>query len=150
MEGVLRALERLKIIPTSLDYSTIWERVRDMDITFPEAGDQLEVIADATGISTNKGRTIHYSKVGQKEGLKIPLEIVIDKDELSVINAEVTSNEVETAVKTVKDLQDKGKEVKRFYGDKAYDANDVYNTGVEVVVPPRKNASTRRGHPARL
>jgi transposase, IS4 family len=26
-----------------------------MDITFPEAGDQLEVIADATGISTNKG-----------------------------------------------------------------------------------------------
>jgi len=87
--------------------------------------------------------------MGQKEGLKIPLEIVIDKDELNVINAEVTSNEVETAVKTVKDLQDKGKKVKKFYGDKAYDANEVYNTGVEVVVPPRKNASTRRGHPAR-
>ena len=43
----------------------------------------------------------------------------------------------------------RGKKVKRFYGDKAYDANEVYNTGVEVV-PPRKNASTRRGHPARL
>jgi hypothetical protein len=28
----------------------------------------------------------------------------------------VTSNEVETAVKTVKDLQDKGKKVKKFYG----------------------------------
>jgi len=26
----------------------------------------------------------------------------------------------------------------------------IYKTGVEVVVPPRKNASTRRGHPARL
>ena len=54
----------------------------------------------------------------------------MDKDELDVIGAEVTSNEVETAAKTVKDLQDRGKEVKRFYGDKAYDANDVYNTGV--------------------
>jgi len=74
----------------------------------------------------------------------------MDKDQFNVINAEVTSNEVETAVKTVKDLQDKGKKVKKFYGDKAYDANEVYKTGVEVVVPPRKNASTRLGHPARL
>jgi len=39
--------ERLKIIPTSLDYSTIWERVRNMNITFPETNDQLE--ADTTG-----------------------------------------------------------------------------------------------------
>jgi len=47
------------------------------------------------------------------------------------------------------DLQDRGKKVKRFYGDGAYDANEVHNTGVKVVVPPRENASTRRGHPAR-
>jgi len=146
IEGVLRALERLKIIPTSLDYSTIWERVRDMDITFPEAGDQLEVIADATGISTNKGGQYIIAKWGKTKDSKF-LKIVIDKDQFNVINAEVTSNEVETAVK---DLQDRGKKVKRFYGDKAYDANEVYNTGVEVVVPPRENASTRRGHPARL
>ena len=26
----------------------------------------------------------------------------------------------------------------------------IYKTGVEVVVPPRKNASTRLDHPARL
>jgi len=47
------------------------------------------------------------------------------------------------------DLQDRGKKVERFYGDGAYDANEVHNTGVEVVVPPRENAATRRGHPAR-
>lgn len=35
----------------------------------------------------------------------------MDKDEFNVVNAEVTSNEVETAVKTVKNLQDKGKKV---------------------------------------
>jgi hypothetical protein len=46
------------------------------------------------------------------------------------------------------DLQD-GEKVKRFYGDGAYDADEVHNTGVEVVVPLRENASTRRGHPAR-
>jgi hypothetical protein len=42
-----------------------------------------------------------------------------------------------------------GKKVERFYGDGAYDADEVHNTGVEVVVPPRENASARRGHPAR-
>jgi hypothetical protein len=119
----------MKIIPTSLDYSTIWERVRNMDITFPEASDELEVIADETGISTNKGGQYIIAKWGKRRDSKL-LKIVMDKDQFNVINAEVTSNEVETAVKTVKDLQDKGKEVKRFYGDKAYDANDVYNTGV--------------------
>ncbi len=35
----------------------------------------------------------------------------MDKDEFNVVNAEVTSNEVETAVKIIKDLQDKGKKV---------------------------------------
>jgi hypothetical protein len=150
IEGVLRALERLKIIPTSLDYSTIWERVRNMDIKFPEANDRLEVIADATGISTNKGGQYIIAKWGKTKDSKfLKIEIVMDKDQFNVINAEVTSNEVETAVKTVKDLQDKGKKVKKFYGDKAYDANEVYKTGVEVVVPPRKNATTRRGHPTR-
>jgi len=139
----------MKIIPTSLDYSTIWERVRNMNIKFPEANDELEVIADATGISTNKGGQYIIAKWGKTKDSKfLKIEIVIDKDQFKVINAEVTNNEVETAVKTVKE-QDKGKKVKKFYGDKAYDANEVYKTGVEVV-PPRKNASTKRGHPARL
>ncbi len=97
-----------------------------------------------TGISTNKGGQYIIAKWGKTKDSKfLKIEIVMDKDQFNVINAEVTSNEVETAVKTVKDLQDKGK---KFYGDKAYDANEVY----EVVVPPKKNASTRLGHPARL
>ncbi|AAK42033.1 IS5-like element ISC1058 family transposase [Saccharolobus solfataricus] len=150
IEGVLRALEQLKIIPTSLDYSTIWKRVRNMKITFPEASDELEVIADATGISTNTGGQYIVAKWGKTRDSKfLKIEIVMDNNEFNVINAEVTSNEVESAVKTVKDLQDKGKKVKKFYGDKTYDANEVYKTGVEVVVPPKKNASTKRGHLAR-
>src|SRR5579875_2075443 len=150
IEGVLRALEQLKIIPTSLDYSTIWKRVRNMNITFPETSDELEVIADATGISTNMGGQYIVAKWGKTRDSKfLKIEIVMDNNEFNVINAEVTSNEVESAVKTVKDLQDKGKKVKKFYGDKTYDANEVYKTGVEVVVPPKKNASTKRGHLAR-
>jgi len=122
--------------------------VRNTDITFPEAGDELEVIADATGISTTRGGQYIIAKWGKTRDSKfLKIEIVIDKDEINVINAEVTSNEVKTAVKTVKDSQDKGKKVKRFYGDKAYDADEVYETGVEVVVPPRENASIRRGIP---
>ncbi|ADB87990.1 second ORF in transposon ISC1058 [Saccharolobus islandicus L.D.8.5] len=70
------------------------------------------------------------SKTRDSKFLKI--EIVIDNNESNVINAEITSNEVETAVKIIKDLQDKGK---KFYGDKVYDSNEAYKTGVEA--PPR-------------
>ena len=117
-----------------------------MNINFLEASDELEVIADGTGISTTRGGQYVVAKWGKTRDSKfLKIEIVMDKDELNVIDAEVTSDEVETAVET-KDLQDEGKKVRKFYGDKAYDANEVYKTGVEVV-PPRKNA--RRGHPAR-
>jgi hypothetical protein len=121
-----------------------------MDITFPEASDQLEVIADATGISTTRGGQYVVAKWGKRRDSKfLKIEVVMEKDEFKIVSAEVTSNEAESASNTVKDLKEKGKEVKRFYGDKAYDTNEIYNLGVDVVVPPRKDASTRRGHPAR-
>ena len=66
----MRSLERLKIIPTSLDYPTIRERVRNMNTKFPEANDRLEVIADATGISTNKGGQYIIAKWGKTKGSK--------------------------------------------------------------------------------
>jgi hypothetical protein len=150
IEGVLSALAEMKIIPTSLDYSTIWERVRNMDVTFPEASDELEVIADGTGISTTRGGQYIIAKWGKRRDSKfLKIEVVMEKDEFKIVSAEVTSNEAGSASNTVKDLKEKGKEVKRFYGDKAYDTNEIYNLGVDVVVPPRKDASTRRGHPAR-
>lgn len=55
----------------------------------------------------------------------------MEKDEFKIV-AKVTSNEVDSAVNTVKDLKEQDKE-KRFYGDKAYDTNEVFG----VVVPPR-------------
>ncbi|QXJ31131.1 ISC1058 family transposase [Saccharolobus shibatae] len=118
-----------------------------MNITFPEASNELEVIADTTGISTNTGGQYIVAKWGKiKDSKFLKIEIIMNNNEFNMVNAEVTSNEVESAVKTIKDLQDKGK---KFYGDKTYDANEVYKTGVEFVVPPKENASTKRGHPAR-
>jgi IS5 family transposase len=69
--------------------------------------------------------------------------------DLKLTRREQARTRTQNSSKTVKDLQDKGKKVKRFYGDKAYDADEVYETGVKVVVPPRENASAMRGHPAR-
>ncbi|BDB98351.1 hypothetical protein SACC_13680 [Saccharolobus caldissimus] len=81
-----------------------------MNITFPKASDELEVIANTT--STNKGGQYIIAKWGKTRDSKfLKIEIVMDKDEFNVVNAEVTSNEIEAAVKTVKDLQDKGKKV---------------------------------------
>jgi len=61
-------------------------------------------------MSTTRGGQYVVAKWGKRRDSKfLKIEIVIDQDELNVIDAEVTSDEVETAVKT-KDLQDEGKE----------------------------------------
>ena len=87
-----------------------------MDVTFPEASDELEVMADGTGISTTRGGQYIIAKWGKTRDSKfLKIEIVMDKDELNVIDAEVTSDEVETAVKT-KDLQDRGRRSRGFTG----------------------------------
>ena len=64
-----------------------------------------ELEADATGISTTREDNT-LSQNGEKPRTQKFLKI--DKDQFNVINAEVTSNEVKTAVK---DLQDKGKKI---------------------------------------
>ena len=62
-----------------------------MNIKFPEANDELEVIADATGISTNKGGQYIIAKWGKTRDSKfLKIEIVMDKDQFNIINAEVT------------------------------------------------------------
>jgi hypothetical protein len=58
-------------------------------------------------LSTNKGGQYIIAKWGKTRDSKfLEIEIVIDKDEFNVINVEVTSK-VRSAVKMVKDLQDK-------------------------------------------
>ncbi|WP_162302163.1 hypothetical protein [Sulfuracidifex tepidarius] len=51
----MSALAEMNVIPTSLDYFTIWGRVRDIDVDFPEASDELEVVADGTVVGTTTG-----------------------------------------------------------------------------------------------
>jgi hypothetical protein len=101
IEGVLSALAEMKVIPTSLDYSTIWERViRNMNINFPEASDELEVIADGTGISTTRGGQYVVAKWGKRRDSKfLKVEVVMEKDQFKIVSAEVTSNEPESTSK---------------------------------------------------
>ncbi|AYN75618.1 hypothetical protein SULI_12525 [Saccharolobus solfataricus] len=78
---------------------------------------------------------------GENKRLKIPQE-AIEKYTINGINFEVTDNKVKSTTNTIKELKEKGKIVKRFYY-KDYDANEIYETVDEVVISPRKNASTR-------
>ena len=67
-------------------------------------------------MSTTRGGQYVVAKWGKTRDSKfLKIEIVMDKDELNVIDAEVTSDEVETAVET-KDLQDRGRRSRSFTG----------------------------------
>jgi hypothetical protein len=50
--------------------------------------------------------------------------------DLKLTRREQARTRTQNSSKTVKDSQDKGKKVKRFYGDEAYDADEVYETGL--------------------
>ncbi|BBG25116.1 hypothetical protein IC006_2451 [Sulfuracidifex tepidarius] len=54
---------------------------------------------------------------GDSRFLKV--EVVVEEDEFKVVSAEVTNNGVDSAISTVKELDEKGKDVRESYGDKA-------------------------------
>ncbi|QGA53834.1 hypothetical protein GFS03_04175 [Sulfolobus sp. E5-1-F] len=66
------------------------ERVRNMEINFPEPSDEIKIIADSTGISATTGGQYVVAKWGKRRDSKF-IEVIVEKDNL---NVEVTNSEV--------------------------------------------------------
>ena len=160
MEGIARKLSGFGLIPEYDDYTTIWYRVHNFkpDIQLPDYGD-LEVGCDGTGLKTNNAGQYRIYKYGERTRKK-HLIVIITGDvrckKLISVDAYIEGegpSEPKVGMKHVDKLVRKGKRIKKYYGDGAFDTNDTFaqleELGIESAVPVHIDASPSGGDPSR-
>lgn len=156
LEGIARKLAKEKLIPKYNDYTTIWHRIKDMipEIALPNEK-ELEVATDGSGLKTNNAgeyRVFKYGKNGKKKKyLKVVITVDIKKRKLLSVSVHIEGkgkSESKIAKKHLKKLKRKGMKIKKFYGDGAFDTNELFDLldkdNIESAIKIRKNASTSR------
>ena len=157
LEGMARSMVDMGIIPDYGDYTTIWcrihERKPDLDISGMR---YAEIGTDGTGMKTNNAGTYRLMKYGDPDARRRKHLVVIitaDVKTKRIIGIEshvegTGPSEPETASEHIREAVMKGVRVKGFYGDGAFDVNDLFTllhvTGTDPIIKIRKNASTDR------
>ena len=160
LEGIARKLSGFGLIPEYDDYTTIWYRVHNFkpDIQLPDY-DDLEVGCDGTGLKTNNAGQYRIYKYGERTRKK-HLIVIITGDvrckKLISVDAYIEGegpSEPKVGMKHVDKLVRKGKRIKKYYGDGAFDTNDTFaqleELGIESAVPVHIDASPSGGDPSR-
>ena len=82
LEGIVRKMAQLGLIPEYPDYTTIWHRIHaDMPDLSPPAFSEAEIGTDGTGLKTRNAGEYRIFKYGEKEAKKKKhLVVVITAD----------------------------------------------------------------------
>lgn len=157
LEGIARSFARCGFIPEYNDYTTIWHRIHDMvpHIPLPTEKD-LEVASDGSGLKTNNAGEYRTFKYGIKKDnwrrkyLKVVITADIKHKKLLNVDAYIEGkgkSEPKVVEKHLKKLKKKGKKIRKFYGDGAYDTNRMFDileeSDAEGAIKIRDNASKR-------
>ena len=154
-EGMARSLVNMGIIPYYGDYTTVWHRIHDMQPSLGISGlESISIGTDGTGFRTNNAGSYRITKYGDPDAMRRKhLVVIITADvktkRITGIESHVEGagpSEPETAQKHVREAVMKGMNVTEFYGDGAFDTNDLFHLmhqiGAKPVIRIRKNAST--------
>jgi hypothetical protein len=153
LEGIARSLAKMGFIPGYNDYTTIWHRVHDMvpEIKLP-TDKELEVATDGSGLKTNNAgeyRVFRYGEKTRKKHLVVVITADIKHRKLLKVEAHVEGegkSEPQIAEKHLRELKKEDIDVKKFYGDGAFDTNSLFEcleeSGIKSAIKIRKNAST--------
>ena len=158
LEGFTRALHRLVPYMPTGDYSGLRRRIlsqpADPYADLRDTAEPVTIAVDSTGISVHKAGGWVERKHGKKRRY-IKLHFAVNVESKEVVGMEVSTDDTHD-VKALPGLVDEsGRNVRvaRIIGDGAYDSSRVYGLlegrGVDVVVKPKRNARSDRGHPAR-
>lgn len=160
LEGISRSLRKLGLIPRYEDYTTAWHRIHRTkpEFVLPDY-DDLEIGSDGSGLKTNNAGEYRVFKYGDKTRKK-HVVVVITTDlkhrKLLEVDAYIDGEglgEPKTAMKHICRLKRKGKRIKSYCGDGAFDTNDTFNqldkSGIEPKIPVQINASPRGSDPPR-
>ena len=154
LEGMARSLVDLGIMPRYGDYTTIWNRIHDEKPDLDISGlEYAEIGTDGTGMKTNNAGAYRITKYGDPDARKRKhLVVIITADvktrKIIGIESHVEGNgpsEPETASEHIRGAAMKGMKVNGFYGDGAFDVNDLFDLlhsiRAKPVIKIRKNAS---------
>ena len=158
LEGYTRILHRLVPDLPQADYSGIRKRILRLSVDpykdLKDTSEPVTIAIDSTGVSVQKAGGWIERKHGKKKRY-VKLHFAVNTVTHEVGAMEVSTDDVHD-VKTLPGLlEESGRRVRveKMIGDGAYDSGDVYrfleDKGVEAVIKPRRNASTRAGPPAR-
>jgi len=156
LEGITRKLAELGLIPTYPDYTTIWHRIHGLTPTLkmPQYS-ELELASDGTGMKTSNAgeyRIFRYGDPEAKQRKHLVVVITADVKRKKVVGIEVHiegkgHSESRTAAAHVRATAERGYRVRKFYGDGAYDTNDMFvalhQTGTEPAIKIRKTATSK-------
>ena len=160
-------LKKYNLIPYFGDYTTLWNRIHKikLEIIIPEKK-EIELASDGTGLKTSNAGEYRQFKYGdpnvkRKKYLGVIITADVKKKELLYlkhIQGEGQS-EPKVAEKQIKEANEKGYKIKKFYGDSAYDTNNMFDiiqsVGAEAkirknVAPENIRGSKRRRKEARV
>ena len=157
LKGMAGSLAGLGTIPNYGDYTTIWNRIHDMKPDLDISGlEYAEIGTDGTGLKTNNAGSYRITKYGdpdRKRRKHLIIIITADVKTKKILGIEshiegTGSPEPETASRHIRKAVMNGIGVKGFYGDGAFDTNDLFDLphsiSAKVVIKIRKNASTDR------
>ena len=156
-EGFVKSLARYVDGLEAPDWSTIWARTKDLDMTLEgvNTDEPISIAIDSSGIKvTNSGDWMRKKWKVKRGYLKIHL--AVDAKSKQAVSMEVTEETVSDGSQTeplVKEAMSKN-DVEKVYGDGAYDSRANFNLlasdGIDPVIKVRKNASRKaRGSYAR-
>jgi len=154
LEGIARSMKDSGLIPEYGDYTTIWYRIHDLRPDLDIAGlEYLDLGTDGTGMKTSNAGSYRITKYGdpdarQRKHLVVIITADVRTKRIVGIESHIEGNgpsEPETAGKHLTDATLNGSKVREFYGDGAFDVNDLFDLahsiGAKPVIKIRKNAS---------
>ncbi len=154
LEGIARSMKDSGLIPQYGDYTTIWYRIHDLQPDLDIAGlEYADLATDGTGLRTNNAGSYRITKYGDPDVRKrrhLVVIITADVRTKRIIGIESHiegsgPSEPETAQGHMKDAVLHGVRVREFYGDGAFDVNDLFDLmhsmGARPVIKIRKNAT---------
>jgi hypothetical protein len=132
-------------------YTALCKRAKTLDITISirKKRGKINVIVDSAGLKVygeGEWKTRIHGKSKRRTWRK--LHLLIDADTQEIVAEVLTDNGVHDSEVVSPLLKQTRNEVRRFYGDGAYDPwkvrNALENRGIEQVIPPRKDAKIKR------
>jgi hypothetical protein len=158
LEGFTRTLHGLLPEMPTGDYSGLRLRIltqpTDPYAELKEATEPVTIAVDSTGISVHKAGGWVERKHGKKKKY-VKLHFAVNTETHEVVGMEVGTDEEHDVRRLPNLVEESARNVRvaRLYGDCAYDSSAVYGLleerGVDVIVKPKRNARSDRGHPSR-